>query len=567
VTQVLKGKCAVPGIAIGNIVRIEMDVESGIKDYKAGTTLEETEKFRVAHLAVEEEFRQIIETANAAGLKEQIAIMEAHQIILSDPVLETNIMEQIGMSLSAPLAVLKGSEKVSDILSALDDPYLRERAADIKDVGKKIACTLLGIRQPDFSEGDVILCGDEIDPSVVANIPDGKVTGIIMGNGSVTSHAVIIAKAKGIATVVGMGDGIGGLTDGNAVILDGNLGEIIIHAESEQLEAYRQRIEKEKEMSEYYLSLSRIPAVTMNGVPVTLAANIGNPRDIDTAVKYGCEGVGLFRTEFVFMGRDSFPTEEEQFEAYKYVVEKCCEKLCVIRTMDIGGDKPLSYLEIDKEDNPFLGWRAIRICLERTEIFITQVKAILRAGVYGNVAIMLPMIISTDEIKKAKVLIKQAMEEMDVENTPYAEDVPVGIMIETPAAAVMADVLAKECSFFSIGTNDLVQYTLAVDRGNPNVSGLYSHYNPAVLRLIDNVIKAGHSNNIWVGMCGEMAGDVAASKLLVSMGIDELSMSAPSIPRVKETILRISTEEEFADKTLSIHDAIKVEEYLKRSAV
>lgn len=565
-TQVYKGKGAVSGIAVGRVMNVEVRLESKLKEYCPGPNEAEALKYAEATGCIAEEIRQTVACAQAKGNMEQLAIMEAHQAILSDPVLESKVLQCIQESCPAPQAVLNACDEISALIASLEDPYMKERAIDIRDVGKRIAGMLLGSRIPDFSQGDVIICGDDIEPSVIANIPDGKVTGIIMGSGSMTSHAVIIAKSKGIATVVGMGDEIRRLAEGKELILDGKRGEVIVNADDAITEEYRKLLAKEQKAADYYMSLTEIPAVTKDGVSVTLAANIGNPKDIDTALKYGCEGVGLFRTEFVFMGKDAFPTEDEQFEAYRYVVEKCDGRLCVIRTMDIGGDKPLSYLNIGKEDNPFLGWRAIRICLERTEIFITQVKAILRAGVYGKVAIMLPMIISTDEILKSKILIRQAMEELKADEIVYAEDVQIGIMIETPAAAVMADELAKESDFFSIGTNDLVQYTLAVDRGNQKVSGLYSHYNPAVLRLISNVIKAAHENRIWVGMCGEMAGDPAATKLLVSMGIDELSMSAPSIPKVKETIRNTRIESEFVRQALAIADASQVELHLNGSA-
>ena len=293
-------------------------------------------------------------------------------------------------------------------------------------------------------------------------------------------------------------------------------------------------------------------------------ANIGTHLDVDAAMTYGCEGVGLFRSEFVFMGREEIPTEEDQFKAYKEAIEKCKGKLCVIRTMDIGGDKPLAYLNIPKEDNPFLGWRAIRISLMRQDLFIPQIKAILRAGVYGKAAIMLPMVINVAEVKQVKEIIEQAKVQLAHEEKPYSDNVQVGIMVETPAAAIMTPVLAKYVDFFSIGTNDLVQYTLAVDRVNHNVSYLYDHFNPAVLSLVQRTIQAARDNGIWAGMCGEMASDPYAAVLLMAMGIHELSMSAPSIPRVKEKIRSISSAkaQEILEAVLQLEDGGEIKEYL-----
>lgn len=561
--EVLQGKSAVHGIAIGKIHVLDTDLRDYLDHYNAGSPEEEERKYFSAYQAAVQDIEYIIGNAQKKGMREQLEIMEAHKAMIADPVLEAGILEKIRKSVPAPLAVLEASEETSLLLSGLEDPYLRERAADVKDVGRRIARVLLEMLQPDFSENNVIICGETIEPSVIANVSSEKVTGIIIGGGSTTSHAVILASAKGIATVVGIGSQIRRLKDGEEVILDGKRGEIIINADAKLIDKYKRRLSEEKEQLKYYLELSKVPAVTKDGTRVILAANIGNPSDINSAVKFGCEGVGLFRTEFIFSGRDNFPSEEEQFEAYKYVIEKCEGKLCIIRTMDIGGDKPLKYLVIDKEENPFLGWRAIRICLERKDIFITQLKAALRAGVYGKAAIMLPMVINVDEIRKARKLIEDAMEELRAEGKKYAENMPVGIMIETPAAAIMADAMAKECDFFSIGTNDLVQYTLAVDRGNPKVSRLYSHFNPAVLRLIYQIIKAAHSNGIWAGMCGEMAGDPEAAKLLVAMGIDELSMSAPSLPKVKEALINSTIDKEMVSQVLAADDADKIREYLR----
>lgn len=561
---ILNGKNAVAGVAIGKIKRLESDFERYIRDYAGGSASEEQDKYHSACMQVTEEIKDMIGKLKKNYKTEQAAIMEAHLCMISDPMLKESITSKIGNGIPAPAAVLDAGNEIAALLAGVDDSYLRERAADIKDVGKRMTSILLDIKQPEFDDDSIILCGDEVEPSVIAGIPDEKAAGLILGQGSTTSHTVIIAKSRDIVTVVGLGSLIKQLSDGSEVIVDGDEGKIIIAPDMGQLAEYTERLKRQKEQSKHYLSLSKLPAVTKDGVTTVLAANIGNPQEIDAAVKYGCEGVGLFRTEFIYMGRSSFPSEDEQFEIYKRVIEKCGGKLCVIRTMDIGGDKPLPYLEIGEEDNPFLGWRAIRISLERTDIFKTQVKAVLRAAEYGNAAIMLPMVISLNEILDAKALIKQAMAELSNEGREFSSGVQIGIMVETPAAAVMAPVLAKECDFFSIGTNDLVQYTLAVDRGNPKVSSLYDHFNPAVLKLIEMTIKAAHENGIWAGMCGEMAGDPAATRLLVAMGIDELSMGAPSIPKVKEVIRSMTVDRALIQQALSLEDSGKVKAFLQK---
>ncbi|MCI6606895.1 MAG: phosphoenolpyruvate--protein phosphotransferase, partial [Mitsuokella jalaludinii] len=380
--------------------------------------------------------------------------------------------------------------------------------------------------------------------------------------------AVIIAKARAIPTIVGLNkeDRIDRIADGDHVIMDGERGEIVINPAPEDIASYDEKIKKQKELAAHYAALKDLPAVTTDGVKVDLMANIGTHMDVDNALNYGAEGVGLFRSEFVFMGRQDIPTEEDQFKAYKEAIEKCKGKLCVIRTMDIGGDKPLPYLNIPEEENPFLGYRAVRISLQRRDLFLPQLKAILRAGVYGKAAIMIPMIINVAEFKKVKEFIEEAKLELAHEGKAYSDDVQVGIMVETPAAAIMTPILAKYVDFFSIGTNDLVQYTLAVDRGNANISYLYNHFNPAVLRLVQRTITSARENGIWAGMCGEMASDPNAAVLLMAMGINELSMSAPSIPRVKEKIRSISSvkAKEILADVMTMEDGDDIRNYLQK---
>lgn len=557
-----QGKSVVEGIGIGRILLLQDSFDEELSSYEIESSDIEKTKYQDAVIKASFQLNEILDIAKTTNNHEQMAIMGAHLLMIQDPMLEETVNQYIGEGIAAPSAVLRASEEVAAILAGLEDEYLKERAADVKDIGKRLVRILLDIEQPTFEGDGIILCGEDIEPSIMANLSSEQVAGIVMGSGSSTSHAVIIAKAKGFVTLVGLGSVIADFRNGSEAIIDGYKGKLILEPNSQVLEEYQEAMKVEIEKKAYYLSLSNLPAVTTDGHEVTLAANIGNPKDIDDAIQYGCKGVGLFRTEFVFMGKKQLPTEDEQFEAYKYVIERVPNDLCVIRTMDIGGDKPLDYLAIDKEENPFLGWRAIRICLERTDIFLTQIRAILRASVYGKVAIMIPMIINIEEIREAKALIQQAKDSLDVEEIKYSQDIQIGIMVETPAAAVMSPVFAEEVDFFSIGTNDLVQYTLAVDRGNQKVSYLYSHFNSAIIRLIAQVVEAAHAKGKWVGVCGEMGSDPLATRMFVEMGIDELSMSAPSIPKVKEVIRSITKEGNVLQEVLKLNEASKIKEFL-----
>jgi len=565
--KVLRGKGVIAGIAIGKIMLVSQNIDGYLAAYQAGDVQAEIGKASDALKAVAEILQSNVKTLKEKDMPEQAAIMEAHRMMAQDPMMEESILAKVQEGVCAPRAVLAASEESATLFENMDDAYFRERAVDIRDVGRRIAKYILGVKEPELGDEAVILCGNEIEPSVIANIPTEKIQGVILGQGSTTCHAVIIAKARAIATVVGLGEKVEGIADGASVLLDGETGEIVMEPTDEIIATYQEKLQKQQELKAYYAKLAPLPAETTDGVRVQLAANIGGHTDMDSALSYGCEGVGLFRTEFVFMGREDIPTEEDQYKAYKEAIEKCAGNICVIRTMDIGGDKPLAYLDIPKEENPFLGWRAIRISLARHELFMPQLKAILRAGVFGKAAIMLPMVISVTEVKQVKELIAQAKLELAHEGKAFADNVPLGIMVETPAAAVLTPVLAKHVDFFSIGTNDLVQYTLAVDRVNHNVSYLYSHFHPAVLRLIQTTIKAARDNGIWSGMCGEMASDPYAAVILMAMGIHELSMSAPSIPRVKEKIRSISSQKakEMLDAVLQLEDSEAVKEYLYKN--
>ena len=539
----MQGMGAIQGVGIGYIMKAGQALDGYLAAYQPGTVEEEQEKLNKAVVEVADILEKSVEQMRAAGHDEQANIMEAHLFLAQDPMLTDGMTDKIQEMGNAPAAILASAAESAKIFQSMDDEYLRERAADVLDVSKRIASRILGIKEPEVGDNMVVLCGYEVEPSVIASVPDDKIAGVIMGQGSTTCHAVIIAKSRAIPTVVGMEHRLDAIPEGAFVIIDGHTGDIFINPDEATLKEYEAKLAKQKADEARYAALKDLPAVTLDGVEVQLAANIGSPNDAENAAKYGNRGVGLFRSEFVFMGREDIPSEEMQFQSYKKAVEACNGELCVIRTMDIGGDKPLPYLNIPHEENPFLGYRAIRISLNRRDLFMPQLKAILRAGVYGRAAIMAPMIVSVDEILRLRAFVREAMQELEDEGKEYSKSVQLGIMVETPAAAVMTPIFAKYVDFFSIGTNDLVQYTLSVDRINPNVGYLYNHFHPAVLQLIQRTIKAATDHGIWSGMCGEMASDPYAAVILMAMGITELSMSAPSIPRVKEMLRSVSYDE------------------------
>ena len=560
----MKGKGVIAGIAVGKIMLAGQNLDGYLKDYKPKKKADEKKIAADALIKVAANLQKSIDDFNKKDLKEQAAILEAHRQFVEDPSMSGEIEEQIEKSGSAPRAVLDAYEAKAQLFENMDNEYFQQRAVDMRDVGKRIAKFILGIKEPEIGEGKVVVAGQEIEPSVIAGLPSDKIAGVILGQGSTTSHAIIIAKTRAIPSIVGVGNAIEKMADGDPVIIDGETGDILIRPTDEERASYDVKIKKQEELKAHYAELKELPAITTDGVKVELVANIGSPADVDAANNFGAEGVGLFRSEFVFMGKTDIPREEDQFKEYKAAVEKCKGNLCVIRTMDIGGDKPLPYIQVGQEENPFLGYRAIRISLQRRDLFIPQLKAILRAGKFGKAGIMFPMVINVDEFKAAQKMVEDAKAELVHEGKEYADNVQLGIMVETPAAAVMTPILAKYVDFFSIGTNDLVQYTLAVDRGNAQIAYLYNHFNPAVLRLIKRTIESANKEGKWAGMCGEMASDPNAAILLMAMGIKELSMSAPSIPKVKERIRNISSTKakEILDKVMEMEDGNEIKSYL-----
>ena len=564
--EAIRGKGVISGIAIGQVMLAGQNLDGYLAAYQPGSAAEEQSKAEAALVAVTENLLATIERLRREEQAEQAAILEAHRMMVQDPMMAENIKGKIAETGSAPQGILDAANEQAQMFEQMEDEYFAARAVDLRDVGKRIAKYVLGVKEPEIGSGQVVLCGEEIEPSVVAGMPTDQIAGVILGSGSATSHVVIIAKARAIPTVLGIGDKINLIQDGDEIILDGSRGDIIIRPTEAERSLYQGKIEEQKKLAAHYAALKDLPAVTKDGVRIELTANIGTHMDVDNALTYGAEGVGLFRSEFVFMGSTTIPTEDEQFKAYRAAVEKCGGHICVIRTMDIGGDKPLPYLNIDPEENPFLGYRALRISLDRHDLFLPQIKAILRAGLYGKAAMMVPMVISVSEIQRVLKLVEQAKVELTHEGKEYSDDVQIGIMVETPAAAVVSPLLAQYVDFFIIGTNDLIQYTLAVDRGNAQIAHLYNPFNPAVLRLIQRTIQSAREHGIWAGMCGEMASDPYAAVILLGMGITELSMSAPSIPRVKEMIRSVTSTQakELLADVMKMEHGVEIRAYLHK---
>ena len=534
-----KGIAASKGYAIGKVFLQEHE-EIVVTDAKISDIAAEKEKLQKAL----DESKSQLETIKAKALEEMGAekaeVFEAHITLLDDPEFTGAMMSEIE---SNSVNGLKAIQSVADsfvaIFESMDNEYMRERAADIKDVSKRILANFAGKGGDGFAitENNTVVVAHDLTPSDTAGLDRTKVVGFITDIGGRTSHAAIMARTLEIPAVLGLGDITKCVKNGDMVIVDGITGDVIINPSEEVLAEYQAKKEKFQAEQEELKKLINVKTTTKSGRRIEVCGNIGKPEDVLGVIANGGDGVGLFRTEFLYMDRDRAPTEEEQFEAYKFVLEKMEGKQVVIRTLDIGGDKTLPYLPLPKEMNPFLGYRAIRLCLDRKEIFKVQLRALLRASVYGNLAVMFPMISGIQEFRAAKEVVQECMAELNNEGKKYSDSIQWGIMVEIPAAAVMADELAKEVDFFSIGTNDLIQYTLAADRMSEKVSYLYNPMHPAVLRLIKMTIDGAHKHGKWVGMCGEMAGDEAAIPTLVEYGLDEFSMSASSILAAKKIIL------------------------------
>jgi len=543
----ISGILASPGIAFGKALLLKEDeIVIDRKKISADKVDQEVERFLSGRAMASAQLEAIKTKAGETFGEEKEAIFEGHIMLLEDEELEQEIIALIkDKSMTADAAAHEVIEGQASALEELDDEYLKERAADVRDIGKRLLRNILGMPIIDLSaiQEEVILVAADLTPSETAQLNLKKVLGFITDIGGRTSHTSIMARSLELPAIVGTGSVTQQVKNGDYLILDAVNNKVYVNPSDDVIESLRKVQAQVAEEKAELAKLKDLPAITLDGHQVEVCANIGTVRDVAGAERNGAEGVGLYRTEFLFMDRDALPTEEEQFEAYKAVAEACGAQAVIVRTMDIGGDKELPYMNFPKEENPFLGWRAIRIAMDRKEILRDQVRAILRASAFGKLRIMFPMIISVEEVRALKKEIEGYKQELRNEGKAFDESIEIGVMVETPAAATIARHLAKEVDFFSIGTNDLTQYTLAVDRGNDMISHLYQPMSPSVLNLIKQVIDASHAEGKWTGMCGELAGDERATLLLLGMGLDEFSMSAISIPRIKKIIRNTNFED------------------------
>jgi phosphotransferase system enzyme I (PtsI) len=565
----INGTGVSPGISIGKafVVKKAETAFSGIVLTTEAEIIEEIAAFNTSVVLALNEIETIKADSELSLQEDALAILEAQIELISDPQIAEDVIEKIKSERK------KANHSLAEVIAnlvlvfeAMDDEYMQARAADIKDIGNRILGHLnKQLKQPAKFKQDTIIIADDISPSDTIAMDIKHVIGFATRAGSKTSHAAIIAKAKGIPAVVGCGEELLTMQNDDVVILDGKKGLVYINPDDQLIKDYQIKREEQIRQAEKLKALKDAAAITTDGERIVLSANISGADDMEGVHDNGGEGVGLFRTELLFMNRDSFPTEDEQFGFYKQVALQSKGKPIIVRTIDIGGDKQLPYFNIPNELNPFLGYRAIRICLDQTALFITQLKAILRATVFGDLKIMFPMISGIQEIRAAKKILREAKEALSAANVPFKAGIEVGIMIEIPSAAVTADILAKEVDFFSIGTNDLCQYTLAVDRVNEKITHLYDPFNPGVLRLIENVIVQAKKYQIHVGMCGEMAGDPMATLLLLGMGLEGFSMSASSIPAIKNIIINSSKAKAklIYQKVMGMDNSEEIIAYLK----
>ncbi len=571
--DVLKGIAASDGIAIA---KTYMLIEPDLTFTKKSVEDSESEIQRItdALAKAKEELSLIRENAAKSLGEEEAQVFDAHLMVLSDPDLigtvESNITDN---KVNAESALQEATDTFISIFEGMEDnPYMQERAADIKDVRKRVLAHLLGVKLPSPStiDEEVIVIAHDLTPSDTAQLNRKYVKAFVTDIGGRTSHSAIMARSLEIPAIVGSKDITSRVVDGDEIIVDGLEGQVFIKPDADTINTYSVKAEEFENQKAEWEKLKEEDTVTADGKHIELAANIGTPKDLDGVHNNGAEAVGLYRTEFLYMDSSDFPTEDDQYTAYKTVLESMGEKPVVVRTMDIGGDKELPYLDLPHEMNPFLGYRAIRISLNESDMFRTQLRALLRASVHGNLRIMFPMIATLGEFREAKAILLEEKENLIKDGVEVSDSIQVGIMIEIPAAAVIADKFAKEVDFFSIGTNDLIQYTMAADRMNERVSYLYQPYNPSILRLIKNVIDSAHKEGKWAGMCGEMAGDQTAVPLLLGLGLDEFSMSASSVLKTRSLMKTLDSTKmaELADRAINECDTAEevvglVEEYLK----
>ncbi|MDH4617475.1 phosphoenolpyruvate--protein phosphotransferase [Brevibacillus sp. AY1] len=563
----ITGVKASAGIVIGKALLLD-NSDLHIQSVLVEDTGTEMSRFREALEKAKEDLLDISERVEQELGTEHADIFRAHLMVLEDPELVDTVQAKIEQEkVNAEHAMHEVAQSFIRLFEQMDNEYMRERASDIRDVTKRVLSHLMGVELsvPSQLQDEVIIVAKDLTPSDTAQLDRRFVKGFVTDIGGRTSHSAIMARSMGIPAVVGTRDMTREAQAGVTLIVDGHEGIVIIDPSEEEIAAYQEQQILYDKQKEEWAQLVGTKTMSRDGHHVELAANIGSPQDLTDVLANGAEGVGLFRTEFLYMGRDELPTEEEQFQAYKQVLELMDGKPVVIRTLDIGGDKQLPYLDLPEEMNPFLGFRAIRLCLDNQDLFRTQLRALLRASVHGNLKIMFPMIATLEEFRQAKAILEEEKQSMQDKGFVFTQPFEVGIMVEIPAAAMMADVFANEVDFFSIGTNDLIQYTLAADRMNERVAYLYQPYHPAVLRLIRQVIEAAHAKGKWVGMCGEMAGDLVAIPILLGMGLDEFSMSASSILPARQLISRMSRDEKAKDteQILSMSTSEQVEDFVK----
>lgn len=545
-SKLIKGIAASDGVAIAKAyLLVEPDLTFD-KNEKVTDVEGEVAKFNSAIEASKVELTKIRNNAEVQLGADKAAIFDAHLLVLDDPELIQPIQDKIkNENANAATALTDVTTQFVTIFESMDNEYMKERVADIRDVSKRVLSHILGVELPNPSMIDesVVIVGNDLTPSDTAQLNKEFVQGFATNIGGRTSHSAIMSRSLEIPAIVGTKSITQEVKQGDMIIVDGLNGDVIVNPTEDELIAYQDKRERYFADKKELQKLRDADTVTVDGVHAELAANIGTPNDLPGVIENGAQGIGLYRTEFLYMGRDQMPTEEEQFEAYKEVLEAMNGKRVVVRTLDIGGDKELSYLNLPEEMNPFLGYRAIRLCLAQQDIFRPQLRALLRASVYGKLNIMFPMVATINEFREAKAILLEEKENLKNEGHDISDDIELGIMVEIPATAALADVFAKEVDFFSIGTNDLIQYTLAADRMSERVSYLYQPYNPSILRLVKKVIEASHKEGKWTGMCGEMAGDETAIPLLLGLGLDEFSMSATSILKARRQINGLSKNE------------------------
>ncbi|MGL4562380.1 MAG: phosphoenolpyruvate--protein phosphotransferase [Brevinema sp.] len=570
-SKIIKGISACPGVVVGKaFIFAQPEITINEKLIAESQIQDEYMLFDQGRAEAKKQLERIKEiTLKNVGAKEA-EIFDGHLEILLDEALEEEVKSLIKDSLySADKATRMVADQYIEMFSNMDDEYMRERASDMKDIFRRLIANILGIHIPQLSEIDdpCVVVAFDLTPSDTAQMDKTKVLGFVTVEGGPTSHVAIMSRTLVIPAIVGATDILKNVANDQALILDATSGDIVIDPTSEQKSFYQKKLEAHKQEQHRLAALKELPGVTKDGVRIELCANVGTDIDAKPALDQGAEGVGLYRSEFLYMDRSNWPSEEEQTIAYSNVVRAFDHKLVIIRTLDIGGDKSLNYFQFPHELNPFLGWRALRVCLDKIDVFKTQLRSILRASAEGKVGIMYPMVISVNEVKKANALLEECKTELKAEGISFDPNIQTGVMIETPAAAIIASELADIVDFFSYGTNDLTQYTLAVDRGNPHIVKLYDSFNPSVLRLMAKATADANAKGVWTGVCGELGGNPLATLFLIGIGVKELSMSAISIPKVKEIIRSTTIKEaqEIAQTVLTMADGSEIVAFLEES--